>query len=171
MKNCPNCGAPGKGRFCEYCGTEIEPLNSGNGVTVNIHFGGSHRYTGQGGYAGQGAYTGQNTSAGGAGTAGYAAGYAAGHADARRQYAHNGGQPAAVQYVPVSSRNWLVALLLCLFVGYLGAHYFYVGRWGMGLLYLFTLGLFGIGWLVDIIRILVGSFPDNAGLPLSHTAV
>lgn len=46
-----------------------------------------------------------------------------------------------------------VALLLCIFLGYFGAHKFYEGKAGMGILYLFTMGLFGIGWIVDIISI------------------
>ena len=36
----------------------------------------------------------------------------------------------------------------------LGAHKFYEGKVGMGILYLLTCGLFGIGWIVDIIIIL-----------------
>ncbi len=44
-----------------------------------------------------------------------------------------------------------VALCLCIFLGFLGAHKFYEGKAGMGILYLFTAGLFGIGWLIDII--------------------
>ncbi|MFR8462077.1 MAG: TM2 domain-containing protein [Ruthenibacterium lactatiformans] len=36
-------------------------------------------------------------------------------------------------------------------MGYFGAHKFYEGKVGMGVLYLFTLGLFGIGWFVDLI--------------------
>lgn len=50
--------------------------------------------------------------------------------------------------------NKWVALLLCWFLGYLGAHKFYEGKTGMGILYLFTMGLFGIGWLIDCISIL-----------------
>ena len=50
--------------------------------------------------------------------------------------------------------NKWVAFVLCLFLGCLGAHKFYEGRTGMGVLYLFTMGLFGIGWVVDIIAIL-----------------
>lgn len=46
-----------------------------------------------------------------------------------------------------------VALLLCVFFGQLGVHRFYEGRIGTGILWMFTLGLFGIGWLADIIRI------------------
>ena len=64
-------------------------------------------------------------------------------------------------YIPGKSRG--VALLLCFFFGIFGAHYFYVGRPGMGVLYLFTFGFGGIGWLVDIIRILIGAFRDGSG--------
>lgn len=51
-------------------------------------------------------------------------------------------------------RNKWVAFFLCLFLGFLGAHKFYEGRTGMGVLYLFTFGLFGIGWIVDLISLL-----------------
>lgn len=54
----------------------------------------------------------------------------------------------------VRVKNKWVAFLLCLFLGYLGAHKFYEGKIGMGILYLFTVGLFGIGWLVDCIVLL-----------------
>lgn len=50
-------------------------------------------------------------------------------------------------------KNKVVALLLCIFLGYLGAHKFYEEKPGMGVLYFFTLGLFGIGWLIDIIAL------------------
>ena len=47
-----------------------------------------------------------------------------------------------------------VAFLLCLFLGLLGGHKFYEGKIGMGILYIFTVGLFGIGAIVDLIVIL-----------------
>lgn len=47
-----------------------------------------------------------------------------------------------------------IALALCVFLGILGAHKFYEGKNGLGVLYLFTGGLFGIGLLVDIFTIL-----------------
>ncbi len=59
-----------------------------------------------------------------------------------------------------------VALFLCFFLGIFGVHYFYVGRPGMGLLYLLTFGFGGIGWLIDMIRILLGVFRDSSDLPL-----
>ena len=52
------------------------------------------------------------------------------------------------------AKNKWVALILCFFFGYLGAHKFYEGRTGMGFLYLFTCGLAGIGWLIDLIALL-----------------
>ncbi|MBQ1862837.1 MAG: NINE protein [Clostridia bacterium] len=46
-----------------------------------------------------------------------------------------------------------VALLLCVLLGLFGAHKFYEGKIVMGIVYLFTYGLFGIGWILDIIAI------------------
>jgi len=48
---------------------------------------------------------------------------------------------------------------LCIFFGYFGAHKFYEGKTIMGLIYLFTLGLFGFGWLIDIIIIATNPNP------------
>ncbi len=47
-----------------------------------------------------------------------------------------------------------VALALCFFLGVLGIHKFYEGKVGMGILYLFTGGLFAIGVIVDFIMLL-----------------
>lgn len=68
----------------------------------------------------------------------------------------------------VSRKNKMVALLLCIFLGCFGAHKFYVGKGGMGVLYLLTGGLFGFGWVIDIILIATGSFKDEFGLPLKQ---
>ena len=72
----------------------------------------------------------------------------------------------AMYEVYVSEKNKWVAFLLCLFFGVLGIHRFYVGKVWTGLLWLFTLGLFGIGTLVDLILILIGVFKDKDGAPL-----
>lgn len=47
--------------------------------------------------------------------------------------------------------NKWVALILCIIFGVFGAHKFYEGKIGMGILYLFTAGLGLIGVFVDII--------------------
>ncbi len=51
-------------------------------------------------------------------------------------------------------KNKWVALLLCIFLGYLGAHKFYEGKILLGIVYLCTFGLFGIGWVIDCISLL-----------------
>lgn len=65
-----------------------------------------------------------------------------------------------------SEKSRKVALLLCIFLGWLGIHQFYVGKWDRGFLYMFTFGLFVIGWISDIIEIALGSFRDNVDAPL-----
>ncbi len=65
-----------------------------------------------------------------------------------------------------SDRNRLAALLLCLFLGWLGAHRFYAGKVGTGILWLFTAGLFLIGVVYDLILIATGEFRDDQGRPV-----
>lgn len=43
-----------------------------------------------------------------------------------------------------------VAYILLIFFGTLGVHRFYLGQVGFGILWLLTLGLFGVGAFVDI---------------------
>lgn len=56
-------------------------------------------------------------------------------------------------------RNKWIAFVLCCFFGWLGVHRFYEGKILTGLLYLFTLCFFGIGWFIDMIRILLKPNP------------
>lgn len=63
-------------------------------------------------------------------------------------------------------KSWLTALLLCLFLGGIGAHRFYVGKVGTGIVWLLTGGCLGIGWIVDFVSILLGRFTDKRGSAL-----
>lgn len=49
----------------------------------------------------------------------------------------------------------IVALILCILLGLIGVHRFYLGYTGLGILYLLTLGIFGIGWLIDIVLLII----------------
>lgn len=57
------------------------------------------------------------------------------------------------------AKNKWVAFCLCFFLGFLGAHKFYEGKVGMGILYLLTCGLLGIGVIIDLIVILTKPNP------------
>lgn len=67
-----------------------------------------------------------------------------------------------------SEKEWLVTLLLCLFLGSIGAHRFYTGKIGTGILQLITAGGCGIWVLIDLIMIITGSFKDKDGNPIQN---
>ena len=56
-------------------------------------------------------------------------------------------------------KNKWTSWVLCVFLGFLGAHKFYEGKNGEGILYLFTLWLCGIGWFADIFILLLKPNP------------
>ena len=68
--------------------------------------------------------------------------------------AHPISEPTPVEIVTGKRKNKWVAFLLCFFFGYVGAHKFYEGRIGMGILYCFTAGLFYVGWIRDCVLLL-----------------
>ena len=51
-------------------------------------------------------------------------------------------------------KNKWAAFFLCLFLGIFGAHKFYEGRILLGVIYLLTGGIVGIGVIVDLIILL-----------------
>ena len=71
------------------------------------------------------------------------------------------------EYVTIVShkKKW-VAFILCLIGGLFGLHHFYVGRIFRGIVDIFTFNFFLVGYIIDLIAILCGSFTDRAGLPL-----
>lgn len=62
-----------------------------------------------------------------------------------------------------SEKSATTALLLCMFLGGLGAHRFYAGKIGTGILMLVTFGGFGIWMLIDIVNIAYSNFTDANG--------
>lgn len=66
-----------------------------------------------------------------------------------------------------SDKSWGVTLLLSFFFGFFGAHRFYTGKKATGIIYIFTMGGFIIGWSVDCILILLGRFTDKHGHVIS----
>jgi len=74
-------------------------------------------------------------------------------------------QPSMIE----STKSPVINLLLCLFLGMFGAHRFYVGKIGTGLLMLITFGGLGIWYLVDLISIVTNKFEDSKGHRLELT--
>lgn len=84
---------------------------------------------------------------------------------------YNDSQPSVVYTEPkptVSPKSKKTAFLACLLGGIVGAHQFYAGKTGKGILYLCTAGLFGFGWIIDVFRVAAGSFCDSNGLPIKN---
>lgn len=50
----------------------------------------------------------------------------------------------------MAKSKW-ISFFLCLFLGVFGAHKFYEGKILLGILYIFTGGLCGIGIIVDLV--------------------
>ena len=80
--------------------------------------------------------------------------------------ARKGAVGSAAAAVATWSRARQITLALCIFLGIFGAHRFYVGKPKLAVLYIFTAGLAGWGWLVDLIMIILGKFKDKNGNPL-----
>ena len=60
-----------------------------------------------------------------------------------------------------SDSQWVVTLLLAFLLGVIGAHRFYVGKTGTGILMLLTFGGIGIWLLIDLILIVTGQFTNK----------
>lgn len=60
--------------------------------------------------------------------------------------------------------NYKTAFYLCLFGGFLGLHKFYQKDYKKGFLYLFTIGLFVFGWIMDCIKLFPEAYPTKKRL-------
>ena len=154
---CPHCGADTSGKFCEYCGSEMPyngPQVQNTYKTENVTQHVTNVY-----------YVNSSDPAAGSLPVDFPSASSSAPAV----------QPSFQAIPPVSkpavsNKSKSIALLLCFFLGTLGAHLFYAGRWKKGLLYLFTVGLFGFGWLIDIFTIGINKFKDANDLPITGNA-
>ena len=156
---CPHCGADTAGKFCEYCGSEMPhsgPQVQNTYKTENVTQHVTNVYyvnTAEGNFPPS-----QNSQPN----------YPPQQPFPPQQPVY---QTEFFSSSPqISGKSKSAALLLCFFLGYFGAHLFYVGRWKKGLLYFFTAGLFGIGWLIDIFTIGINKFKDANDLPVTGNA-
>jgi hypothetical protein len=63
----------------------------------------------------------------------------------------------------VSDRTRAAAIPLAVLLGVFGAHRFYVGKTGTGVMMVCTLGGMGLWWLADLILLATGEFRDVEG--------
>tara|TARA_B100000809_G_C14630286_1_gene348280 strand:+ start:155 stop:385 length:231 start_codon:yes stop_codon:yes gene_type:complete len=64
------------------------------------------------------------------------------------------------------NKSKTTAILLCLFLGGIGVHRFYLGYTLFGVIQLLTLGGLGIWALIDLVRIITGGIKDSEGKDL-----
>lgn len=66
----------------------------------------------------------------------------------------------------VSNHNKWCIFTVCLLLGIFGVHRFYLKKKATGFIYLFTFGLYFVGWIFDLVMIATGNFKDEKGLPI-----
>lgn len=63
----------------------------------------------------------------------------------------------------ISEKSGIACLLFLLLLNPWGIHRMYVGKVGTGILFLLTLGGFGLWWLIDLILLAADAFTDADG--------
>lgn len=67
-------------------------------------------------------------------------------------------------FTGATEKKLLPAVILCVSpLGIFGAHRFYAGKVGTGVLMAATFGGFGLWWAVDFVRLVIGKFRDGDG--------
>lgn len=67
---------------------------------------------------------------------------------------------------PVSDKKWSTTLLMILLLGGFAGHRFYVGKDGTAVLFMLTGGGLLVWWVMDLIKIVSGTFTDIDGRPI-----
>ena len=68
---------------------------------------------------------------------------------------------------PPSDKQFVLTWLFAWLLGFFAVDRFYLGKIGTGLLKLFTVGGFGVWWLIDLILVLTGTQRDKSGRALA----
>lgn len=141
---CPNCGAKFSGNYCPNCGVRANAQPKRCPRCNRTYFSNACPDCG---YKFGDSTTGRVPAAPAAST-------------------RSAGGSSLDGFTVCSPKRKVTTALLCLFLGLFGVHRFYVGKVGTGFLWLFTLGLCGIGWFIDLTAILAGGFTDKDKLPI-----
>ena len=64
-----------------------------------------------------------------------------------------------------SEKDWIVTLVLAILIP--GIDRMYAGSIGLGIVKFITFGGFGIWWLVDIIKLVTGSYKDGNSITIA----
>jgi len=75
----------------------------------------------------------------------------------------NADQPSTAAATDAGGQSQIIALILCLLIGGLGIHRFYLGYMWQGVVQLLTAGGLGIWTLIDLIRIITGDLTPKGG--------
>ncbi len=81
----------------------------------------------------------------------------------KKQETKSGVYELAKSSIMSSGKSQVTALLLCVFLGGLGIHRFYLGYTWQGIVQLLTLGGLGIWALIDLVRIITGDLQPKDG--------
>ena len=77
-------------------------------------------------------------------------------------------QKKVAKEAPPGPKSWRVAFLLSLFLGFVGADRFYIGRTRSAIVKLLIVGGYGVWWITDLVLIASDWRKDAWGRPLKH---